>query len=131
MFLQEMKFDTALKGTASCMTPGPLKAIPTPQEQIKNASSLIWSDICFFSKFKEGFFLLLQALDAIRPSPWQSTITTNPALWLRPAWDPLHMDGQEGETPSGSGQPKPHYFMKDVWNPANIWVWSNEREFDV
>ncbi len=57
MFLQEMKFDMALKGTASCVTPGPLKAIQTPQEQIKNASSLISSDVCFFSKFKEvGFF---------------------------------------------------------------------------
>lgn len=48
MFLQEMKFDMALKGTLSSVTPCPLKASQTPEEQIKNASSLIWSDVCFF-----------------------------------------------------------------------------------
>ena len=56
MFSQEMEFDMALKGTAICVTLGPLKAVQTPQEQIKNASPLIRSDVCFFPSSRKGCF---------------------------------------------------------------------------
>lgn len=54
MFVQEMKFDMALKGTASWVTPSSPESIQTPPERIKNASSLISSAIFFF--FRKVFF---------------------------------------------------------------------------
>lgn len=102
MFLLEMKFDMALKGTASCVTPGPMKAIQTPQEQIKNASSFIWSDISFFQVQGRFFFFKLQAFDPIRLSFWQSSITTNPAVWRRP-WTLLTWMAKKQKPHLGTG----------------------------
>lgn len=55
MFVQEMKFDMAHKGTAIWVTPSSPETIQTPPERIKNASSLISSDVLFF--FKKVFFV--------------------------------------------------------------------------
>lgn len=57
MFVEEMKFDMALKGTASWVTPSSPESIQTPPERIKNASSLISSAIFFsLEKFFFGLF---------------------------------------------------------------------------
>lgn len=120
MFLQEMKFDMALKGTASCVTPGPLKATQTPQEQIKNASSLIWSDICFFSEFKEGCFFFFWSYKISIPSVHLPGKALLPLILLSDSGlGPLFTwMAKREKPPSGCRQPKPHYFMKDVWKPC-------------
>lgn len=61
MFVQEMKFDMALKGTASWVTPSSPESIQTPPERIKNASSLISSAI-FFSLEKFFFWFIFLEL---------------------------------------------------------------------
>lgn len=113
MFSQEMKFDRTLKGRVSCVTPCPLKTPNESKLKMHCHEFEVTSVLVFFPSYN----LSIQPVHLLGTGLLPLILS----VWF---WDLLHMDGQQGETPSGHRQLNHSTLWRMCENPPHIWVWS-------